>query len=52
MKSLGDDAFDRFDKKEELISFLTNKLPNISKREVMALAKTIAYMREKKEEKR
>lgn len=50
MKSLADDAFDRFEKKEELISFLSQKLPNNCEKEILAIAKAVTYVREKKQE--
>lgn len=51
-KSLSEDAFSRFEKKEELIKFLTNKLPNSKEVEVNAIAKAVAYVHEKKLEKK
>jgi hypothetical protein len=50
MKKLGDEAFQRFEKKEELVKFLTEKLPNLSNKEILALAKAVAYTSEKKKE--
>ena len=51
MKSISDDAFDKMEKKEELVKFLTEKMPKLSKKEILAIAKTVAYVREKKLEK-
>lgn len=51
MKMLGDQAFDAFEKKEELVAFLAEKLPKLSEKERLALAKAVAYTNEKKKEK-
>ena len=50
MKVNGDQAFNSFEKKEELLTFLSQKLPNLSKKEIVALAKAVAYVHEKKKE--
>jgi hypothetical protein len=50
MKMLGDRAFEQFEKKEELVAFLTEKLPNLSQKEIKAIAKAVAYTSEKKKE--
>lgn len=50
MKVIGDQAFNSFEKKEELLTFLSQKLPNLSKKEIVALAKAVAYVHEKKKE--
>jgi hypothetical protein len=50
MKMLGDQAFDAFEKKEELLQFLAEKLPNLSEKERKAIAKAVAYTNEKKKE--
>lgn len=50
MKILGNQAFVRFEKKEELLQFLSQKLPNISDKERLAIAKAVAYTNEKKKE--
>ena len=50
MKMLGDQAFDAFEKKEELLEFLAEKLPKLSEQERKALAKAVAYTSEKKKE--
>ena len=49
-KTISDDNWNTFSKKEELISFLSIKMPNSSHKEIMALAKTVAYVHEKKKE--
>lgn len=49
-KSISEDNWNTFQKKEELVKFLEEKLPNLSKKEVMAIAKTVAYSIEKKKE--
>lgn len=50
MKKLGDEAFNRFEKKEDLLKFLEERLPKLSDRERLAIAKAIAYTHEKKKE--
>lgn len=50
LKELSDEAFEQFEKKEELINFLLKNLPNRSEKELMALAKTVAYVHLKKKE--
>lgn len=47
---LANESFERFQKKEELVNFITNKLPNRSPKEVLAIAKTVAYAHLKKKE--
>ncbi len=50
MKMLGDQAFEAFEKKEELMAFLAEKLPNLSEKERKAIAKAVAYTSEKNKE--
>jgi len=50
MKTISEDSFQRFVKKEELLDFLSKRLPNLDTRQINALAKTVAYVREKKQE--
>lgn len=50
MAEKGNQAFNRFEKKEELVKFLENRLPNLSEKERLALAKAVAYVSEKKKE--
>lgn len=50
MKRLGDQAFERFEKKEELIEFLAQRLPKLNKASILALAKAVAFVSEKKKE--
>lgn len=50
MKSLANDSWSRFVHKEELINIITLKDPNLTKNEVLAIAKSFAYVSEKKEE--
>lgn len=50
LKMLSNQAFEVFPKKEELVKFLEDKLPKLSKNEVLALAKTVAYVMEKRAE--
>ncbi len=50
MKMLGDQAFEAFEKKEELLAFLAERLPNLSEKERKAVAKAVAYTSEKKKE--
>jgi len=50
LKEMSDEAFNNFEKKEELLDFLVDKLPNNSAEEIMALAKTVAFTSIKKKE--
>lgn len=50
MRMLGEKAFESFEKKEELLSFLKEKLPNLSDKERIAVAKAVAYTSQKKKE--
>lgn len=50
MKSISDDNWETFAKKEDIIDFLLVKLPNCSGKEILSLAKTVAYLHEKKKE--
>lgn len=50
VKSVSEEAFQRLDKKEELMQFLNSRFPSLDSHQKMALAKTIAYVREKKHE--
>ena len=49
-KSISNDNWDIFSKKEDLVAFLEGKLPNLGKKEIIALAKTVAFLHEKKKE--
>lgn len=51
LKNLSNEYFENFAKKEELVSFLKNKLPNLSENQINALAKAVVYHKEKKLEK-
>ena len=48
MKMISEEAYKRFEKKEDLIKFLSSKLPKLDKNQVLALAKTVAYVSEQK----
>jgi hypothetical protein len=50
LKLLSDQAFNSFKKHEELVCFLQQELPNRTDKEILALAKTVAYVHEKKQE--
>lgn len=50
MKSLSEDSWSRFQKKEDLIAIISNKSPDMPKKEVLAIAKTMSYILEKKAE--
>lgn len=50
MKSLANDSWSRFVHKEELISIITKKQPDLNKNEVLAIAKSYSYVQEKKSE--
>jgi len=50
LKIISNEAFHNFEKKEELISFLQEKLSNRSENEILAIAKTVAYVQIKKQE--
>lgn len=50
MKKLGDQAYQSFDKKEELNKFLAETLPNVSEKERKSLAKAVAYVHQQKKE--
>ena len=47
-KSISDEIYNRFDKKEELLSVISNKYPEMSKSEILAIAKTTTFAMEKK----
>ena len=49
-KTLSDSAFERLDKKEDLVKFISEKLPKLNENEVLAIAKAVAYIKEKKNE--
>lgn len=49
-KSISDDNWQSFTKREELVEFLSNRLPNCSDKQILSLAKTVAYLHEKKKE--
>lgn len=49
-KSIGDDHWNTFTKKEELIDFLTERMPNSSEKNIIAIAKAVAYYNIKKYE--
>lgn len=50
LKSMADDAFEHFEKKEELVAFVGGKYPEMSEIEVLAFAKTFAFVQMKKSE--
>jgi len=50
LRIISDDAFNNFDKKQELVDFLTARLVGLNKNEILALAKTIAYNYQKSNE--
>ena len=50
LKKMADDAFEHFEKKEELIGFVTTQYPEMTEEEVLAFAKTFAYVQMKKSE--
>ena len=50
LKSMADDAFEHFEKKEEIVAFVADKYPEMSKVEVLAFAKTFAFVQMKKSE--
>lgn len=50
MVDLANNAFKNMKKKEELVNFLTNRLPKLKKHEILALAKAVSYVHEKKQE--
>jgi hypothetical protein len=50
LKHLADETWKDYDKKNELVNFLTEKYPSMDKSEVMALAKTYVYIDLKKKE--
>lgn len=50
MKKLGDQAYEAFEKKEELNKFLADTLPNVSEKERKSLAKAVAYVHQQKKE--
>lgn len=49
-KSLSNGAWDRLEKKEELLNIIKKRSPEITEKEAIAIAKTMAYVMEKKEE--
>lgn len=49
-KILCDDSWSRFKYKDKIINIIEEKSPNLSKNEVLAIAKTYSYISEKKEE--
>jgi hypothetical protein len=50
LKKMADDAFEHFEKKEELLGFVTTQYPEMTEQEVLAFAKTFAYVQMKKSE--
>jgi len=50
LKIVSDENWSSFKKKEELVTFLSEKLPKVSYKEIVALAKTVAYYSIKKKE--
>ena len=50
LKKMADDAFEHFEKKEELIDFVAGQYPEMTEQEVLAFAKTFAYVQMKKSE--
>lgn len=50
LKNMANDAFEHFEKKEELVSFVKSQYPEMSEEEVLAFAKTYAYVQMKKSE--
>lgn len=50
LKSMSDEAFELFKNKDLLIDIAKSKMPNASEQEVMAFAKTYAYVQMKKSE--
>lgn len=50
LKSMADDAFEHFEKKEELVAFVADKYPEMSEVEVLAFVKTFAFVQMKKSE--
>ena len=50
LKHLADETWKDYDKKNELVNFLTEKYPSMDKSEVMAVAKTYVYIDLKKKE--
>lgn len=49
-KNLSEDSWSRFKYKDELIDIIAKKDPNLTKSEVLAIAKSYSYISEKKEE--
>ena len=50
LKAISDENWKTFTKKEELIEFVATNYPDIPEKEVVALAKTVAYLHMKKKE--
>jgi hypothetical protein len=50
LKNLADDAFQHFEKKEELLGFIKSQYPEMTEQEVLAFAKTYTYVQMKKSE--
>jgi hypothetical protein len=50
LKNMADDAFEHFEKKEELVGFVASQYPEMTQEEVLAFAKTFAYVQMKKSE--
>lgn len=50
LKSLSNESWSRFKEKDQLVKIISEKAPNLSKREVIGIAKTFSYYRERKEE--
>lgn len=50
LKAISNENWETFSKKEELVEFIAKTYPNITEHEVVALAKTVAYLHMKKQE--
>jgi len=49
-KSISNDNWETFHKREQLTTFIQQQLPKLNKKQVLALSKVVAYMHEKKKE--
>jgi hypothetical protein len=50
LKNMADEAFEHFEKKEELVEVIKTQYPDFTNEEVLAFAKTYAYVQMKKSE--
>jgi hypothetical protein len=50
LMSITEEALNRFEKREQLIEFITSKVPELSKAEVIGIASILAYVKESKRE--